>query len=422
MSEIVIHSRQVEMVPIEALKGYDRNARSHPASQVQVLANIVRERGWTNPLLIDDDDVIVAGHGRIEVARKLKMTEVPCVRLSGLTPEQIREVRISDNQTALLSGWDDVLLKLELGELQGLGIDLSLTGFSSLELTGIFSTQEGSTDPDTVPDVPAQPVTQPGDLWRLGDHWLICGDSTDKETVERVLQGQRPHLMVTDPPFGVDYDPEWRDRAAEFSPSMGNRKDTAKGVVMNDHRADWREAWALFPGDVAYVWHADKGASITEIGLKVCGFETRALIIWNKSHLVVGRGHYHSKHEAAWYMVRKGANGHWSGDRKQTTVWDIDKPQKSETGHGTQKPVECMARPLRNNSQPGDRIFEPFAGSFTTGIAAQMNKRIVHAIELDPKYVDVGILRWEQFTGQKATLDGDGRTFEEISAARREVV
>jgi DNA modification methylase len=121
-------------------------------------------------------------------------------------------------------------------------------------------------------------------------------------------------------------------------------------------------------------------------------------------------------------MVRKGANGHWSGDRKQTTVWDIDKPQKSETGHGTQKPVECMARPLRNNSQPGDRIFEPFAGSFTTGIAAQMNKRIVHAIELDPKYVDVGILRWEQFTGQKATLDGDGRTFEEISAARREVV
>ena len=420
MSEIVIHSRQVEMIPIGALKGFNRNARTHPASQIQVLANIVREHGWTTPLLIDDDDVIVAGHGRLEVAQKLKMTEVPCVRLANLTPEQIRMIRVSDNQTGLLSGWDDGLLKLELADLQGLGMDLSLSGFGNLELTGIFSTKEGRTDPDELPAVPEVPVSRLGDLWRLGDHRLASGDCTDPVVVERVLGGYKPPIMITDPPYGVKYDADWRNKAlrADGSPSDGR----AIGKVMNDDRKDWREAWALFPGDVAYCWHADRHASSTQQAFEACGFELRAQIIWAKQQFVIGRGHYHVQHEPAFYMVRKGANGHWSADRKQSTLWQIDKPHKSETGHSTQKPVECMARPLLNHTAPGERVYEPFSGSGTTVIAAQMNKRIAHAIELNPAYVDLAVLRWESFTGEKATLAETGETFEQVKARRSEVI
>jgi len=419
MAEIVIHSRQVEMLPLSDLKGYDKNARTHPDGQVASLANIIRDSGFTNPVLIDDEDVIIAGHGRVLAAKKLKMAEVPCVRVSGLTPEQIKALRLSDNQTGLLSGWDDALLRVELADLQASGFDLSLTGFSSLELTGIFSTQEGNTDPDETPEAPAQPVTRPGDLWKLGDHLIVCGDSTDKATVDRVLDGQKPHLMVTDPPYGVDYNPDWRNGALRKDGSkIGGR---AIGEVANDHRADWREAWALFPGDVAYVWHSGTKAEVVAESLHATGFETRAQIVWNKSVMVIGRGHYHPKHEPCWYMVRKGGNGHWSGDRKQTTVWDIDH-RKSETGHGTQKPVEAMARPIRNNSAPGDHIYEPFSGSGTTIIAAQMNKRVCHAVELMPAYVDVACTRFAAFTGVAPVLVETGETFEEVKARRLEVV
>lgn len=431
MAEIVIHSRQVEMLPLSDLKGYDKNARTHPDGQVASLANIIRDSGFTNPVLIDDEDVIIAGHGRVLAAKKLKMAEVPCVRVSGLTPEQIKALRLSDNQTGLLSGWDDALLRVELADLQASGFDLSLTGFGSLELTGIFSTQEGNTDPDETPEAPAQPVTRPGDLWKLGDHLIVCGDSTDKATVDRVLAGQKPHLMVTDPPYGVNYDPNWRNEVGITREGVAQRIKTGKtvkplraravGLVANDDRADWREAWALFPGDVAYVWHGDRGSSLVEASLHAVGFETRNLIVWNKSQMIIGRGHYHSKHEPCWYMVRKGGNGHWSGDRKQTTVWDIDH-RKSETGHGTQKPVEAMARPIRNNSAPGDHIYEPFSGSGTTIIAAQMNKRVCHAVELMPAYVDVACTRFAAFTGVAPVLVETGETFEEVKARRLEVV
>ncbi len=328
---------------------------------------------------------------------------------------------IADNQLAITgSSWDDVTLKMELADLQGLGFDLGLTGFSSLDLTKIFSTQDGLTDPDEIPEPPANPVSQAGDLWQLGEHRLICGDSTDKATVERVLEGQKPHLCISDPPYGVEYSAQWRNEAmrSDGTPSDGR----AIGKVSNDYRADWREAWALFPGDVIYVWHAGVHAGEVEDSLIACGFEIRSQIIWAKNNIAIGRGHYHWQHEPAFYCVRKGTNGHWSGDRKQSTLWQIDKPHKSETGHSTQKPVECMARPLRNNSSPGDRIYEPFSGSFTTGIAAQMNKRIVHAVEIDPIYVDLGILRWEAFTGLKAVLAETGETFEEVKGRRLEVV
>lgn len=421
MGDVRIHARQVEMLPVEALKGYEKNARTHPDSQIKTLADIIREHGFTSPILIDDQDVIIAGHGRLEAARKLKMTEVPCVRVSGLTPEQVKALRISDNQTGLLSGWDDAMLKFELGSLQADGFDLSLTGFGSLELTGLFSTEEGNTDPDDVPEAPTAPVSVLGDLWLLGDHRLVCGDCTDKATVELVLDGQRPHLMVTDPPYGVSYSAGWRNEAMPQKNDPKRWKDgagRATGAVANDDRADWREAWALFPGDVIYVWHADRHAKQVIESLEACRFRVRSQVIWRKNNIVVGRGHYHYAHEPCWYAVRDGANGHWSGDRKQSTVWDIDKPQKSDSGHSTQKPVEAMARPMRNNSQPGDRVYEPFSGSGTTIIAGQMNKRIVHAVELSPAYVDVAVRRFEEFSGQKAVLADTGETFERVKQRR----
>jgi DNA modification methylase len=253
-----------------------------------------------------------------------------------------------------------------------------------------------------------------------GGHRLLCGDSTVATDVERVLGGVEPHLMVTDPPYGVNYDPIWRVRAARYSHGMGNRIGAgAVGKVQNDDIADWREAWALFPGNVVYCWHGALHSSQAEAALVAVGFVIRSQIIWDKTQLVIGRGDYHWQHEACWYGVRKGKTGHWNGDRKQTTVWAIGKNLKSETGHSTQKPVECMRRPIENNSSAGQAVYEPFSGSGTTIIAAAMTGRACHAIELAPAYVDVGVKRWQEFTGEAAVLDGDGRTFDQVAAERQ---
>src|ERR1700731_1674966 len=281
---------------------------------------------------------------------------------------------------------------------------------------------------DDAPEPPAHPVAEPGDLWVLGRHRLLCGDSTVATDVARVLGGVAPHLMVTDPPYGVNYDPAWRKQAGPSINGTTQRIATgtvikpigarAVGKVVNDDRADWREAWALFPGSVAYIWHAGTKAGIVQDSLAACGFETRSQIIWAKNNFAIGRGHYHCKHEPCWYVVRKGSTASWVGDHSQTTLWQIDKNLKSETGHGTQKPVECMRRPIENNASPGQAVYEPFSGSGTTIIAAEMTGRVCHAIEIAPAYVDVAVKRWQEFTGQQAVLDGDGRSFDDVAAQR----
>jgi DNA modification methylase len=243
-------------------------------------------------------------------------------------------------------------------------------------------------------------------------HRIACGSSTDPATVERALAGVKPHLMVTDPPYGVNYDPEWRARAGV------NTAGAATGQVLNDDNADWQAAWALFPGDVAYVWHAGLFAGVVQDSLMAVGFQMRSQIIWAKNQLVMSRGDYHWQHEPCWYAVRKSRKGHYDGGRSQSTLWQIDKPRRSETGHSTQKPVECMKRPIENNSSPGQAVYEPFSGSGTTIIAAEMTGRCCHAIELNPAYVDVAVKRWQDFTGQTAVLDGDGRAFVEVAAER----
>jgi DNA modification methylase len=403
----------VAYVSLASLVPYSSNARTHSEAQVAQIAASIAEFGWTNPILVDEAGGVIAGHGRILAATKLGMAEVPTITLAGLSAAQKRALVLADNKLALNAGWDNALLADELRALEVDGFDLDVIGFSDDELAALFNTgNAGNGDPDAVPEPPAEPVSVLGDVWLLGKHRLVCGSSTEADDVAKALNGVKPHLMVTDPPYGVEYDPNWRTEAGVNGPGG------AKGKVLNDDKADWREAWALFPGHVAYVWHGGLHAQVVAESLQAAAFQVRAQIIWDKVHLVIGRGDYHWQHEPCWYAVRKGKTGHWSGDRKQTTVWAIEKPRKNETGHGTQKPVECMRRPIENNSKPGDAVYEPFSGSGTTIIAAEMTGRACLAIELNPAYVDVAVKRWQEFAGGVATLEGDGRTFDEIAAAR----
>jgi DNA modification methylase len=407
----------VERRSVESLIPYARNARTHSDEQVAQIAASIREWGWTTPVLVDETGQIIAGHGRVMAARKLGIEEIPVMVASGWSEAQRRAYVLADNQLAANAGWDMDLLKVELGDLGEAGFDLDLIGFSGDMLAGLLEEQtEGLTDADDVPEVPAEPVTVLGDVWTLGRHRIICGSSTEADTVAKLLGDVKPHLMVTDPPYGVEYDADWRNKAKRADGSVIGGK--ALGKVENDDKADWREAWALFPGDVAYVWHAGLFAGTVADSLIECGFKLRSQIIWAKSQFAIGRGDYHWHHEPCWYAVREGRAGHYDGGRKQTTLWQIDKPKKSETGHSTQKPVECMKRPIENNSSPGQAVYEPFSGSGTTIIAGEMTGRHVYAIELNPAYVDVAVKRWQEFTGQEAVHAESGKTFNEMSNAK----
>ncbi|MDQ7831363.1 MAG: DNA modification methylase [Desulfovibrionaceae bacterium] len=396
---------KTESWPIERLVPYVRNPRKND-EQVERMVAAIREFGFRIPVVAKSDGTVVDGHLRLKAARKLGLTEVPVALADELTDVQVKAFRLLANRSANWAAWDEDLLALELEELQAMAFDVSLTGFDLGEIDSLLAkpTTEGLTDPDEVPETPEEPVSKPGDVWILGRHRLMCGDSTSANDVDRLLTGVRPHLMVTDPPYGVEYDPAWRNDA------LSGQKTKRTGAVLNDDRADWREAWALFPGDVAYVWHGALHAATVTESLVACGFGIRSQIIWAKERLVLSRGHYHWMHEPCWYAVKGKA--HWSGDRKQVTVWNIaSKGQDADTIHGTQKPVECMKRPMENNSSPGQAVYEPFSGSGTTIIAAEITGRACLAMELNPAYVDVAVKRWEDFTGEKAVLEGeeDGR-------------
>ena len=421
----------VALVRLTDLAPYDRNARTHPQDQIEEIKASIRAFGFTSPILADLDDggVIAAGHGRhmaleqmLEAEEEIRLPNgkvlpagyVPVIDCSAWTEAQRRAYTLADNKIAANSGWDDELLKIEIGDLLDLADeDAPVLGFSDKELRAFARALDGiEGTEERTPEPPVDPVSRPGDLWVLGDHRLLCGDSTRADDVERLLDGALPHLMVTDPPYGVDYDPAWRNGA-------GASQTKRTGKVLNDDRADWRETWALFPGDVAYVWHGALHATTVAESLSANGFEVRSQIVWVKDRLVLSRGHYHWRHEPCFYAVRTGGKGHWSGDHAQTTVWEIpNRDQDSDTVHGTQKPVECMRRPIANNSVEGDTIYEPFSGSGTTIIAGEIEARWVYAMELSPAYVDVAVMRWQDFTGKTAVLLDDGRTFAEVKEAR----
>ena len=396
---------QVERRPIAVLIPYARNARKHSDAQVAEIAGSIREWGWTIPVLIGEDGRIIAGHGRILAAHKLGIDDVPVMVARGWSEAQKQAYTLADNQIALHGTWDLDLLRVELADLRDQAVDLASLGFGEDEAARIIGPKPGLTDPDDVPEPPAEPITQPGDVWLLGRHRLVCGDATSEVDVSLCLAGVRPHLMVTDPPWGVSYDPDWRNQSA-----IGWSRSRSIGTVQNDDRADWREAWLLFPGDVAYTWSPPGTTQIDHYNsLVAAGFEIRMQIIWAKQHFPVGRGDYHVQHEPCWYAVRKSKTGHWAGDRKQTTLWQVanasafgGQRDDAKTKHSTQKPVECMRRPIENNSSPGQAVYDPFVGSGTTIIAAEMTGRACHAIEISPAYCDVAVLRWEAFTGERA--------------------
>jgi DNA modification methylase len=389
----------VEMWPVARLIPYARNPRRNDAA-IGRMCGAIREFGFRIPVVARSDGTVVDGHLRLKAAQQLGLDEVPVALADDLSETQIRAFRLLANRSASWAEWDDALLTLELQDLQDVGYDLGLTGFDVAELRSLLddAPATGLTDEDVVPATPISPLTKPGDLILLGPHRLLCGDATRAVDVARLLDGARPHLMVTDPPYGVDYDPCWRNDA-------GVSSTRRTGKVANDDRADWREAWALFPGDVVYVWHAAVHATTVSASLIACGFDVRAQVIWSKSRFALGRGDYHWQHEPCWYAVRRCARSHWQGARDQSTLWSIAATgaEDAATPHGTQKPAEAMRRPIVNNSARGDAVYDPFCGSGTTLIAAETVDRVCLAIELEPAYCDVTAERWQAFTGQSAT-------------------
>jgi len=415
-------AEQVELWPIERLIPYANNPRLHSAVDIKRIAASILKWGWTNPVLADEHGVLIAGHCRVAAGAMSGLTvPIPVIVAHGWSEEEKQAYRLADNELAARASWDRDLLRNELHDLKFSGFDLELIGFEPDRLEDILAGlgSSGLTDPDSTPETSENPVTQTGDVWLLGDHRIGCGDSTSAADVEPVLAGSRPDLMVTDPPYGIDYDPSWRAQCSRDTNRLARRK------VLNDDSADWRQAYALFTGDVACVWHAAPLGDVAAVGLATCGFQLRAQIIWAKQHFALSRGDYHWKHECCWYAVREGKTSYWQGDRTQTTVWEIangnpfgNRQREQSFGHGTQKPVECMRRPIVNNSRPGQLVYDPFLGLGTSLIAAEMTGRSCCGLEISPRYVDVILRRWQAFTGRTAIHQASDQSFDERAASR----
>lgn len=406
---------RVEQRAVGELRAYEANPRKLPQAAIDKVARSIKEFGFQQPIVVDPQGVIIAGHTRHQAAQKLGLEQVPVI-VADLPEDKARAYRLADNRTAQETSWLDDLLADELGALAALDFDLDAIGFDEHELKRLMDDDELLEAAEQTPDVPDDPVTSLGELWLLGDHRVYCGDATDKEHVGKLLAGLapgKPHLMVTDPPYGVSYDATWRGKAGHATKGA-NRQ----GKVAQDDKADWREAWVNFPGRIAYVWHGGLYAGVVADSLMACEFALRAQIIWKKTVMAMSRGDYHWQHEPCWYAVRN--SGNWTGDRKQTTVWEFPSPihimsgsKEDKTKHPTQKPIDCMRKPIWNNSAKGDAVYDPFLGSGTTLIAAEMEGRKCYGLEIHPPYVDVIIKRWQDFTGQDATRV-DGVTFNRL--------
>lgn len=398
-------AEKVSIKPLKDLIPYARNSRKHSNAQIDQIAASMREWGWTNPVLVDENNTILAGHGRVMAAQKLGIENCPVIIAAGWSDDKKRAYVIADNKISENSSWDEDLLKIEIDDLGG--FDVSLLGFSDKEITQLLQNVQSVDGEDDVPEISDRVASSMGQVWLMGNHKIMCGDSTNADDVRRLLSNVRPTLMVTDPPYGVEYDASWRNK-------LNGRSDTANGKVLNDDQADWSAAYRLFEGDVGYIWHATSFQHVVYKGIIESGFEVRANIVWVKNKFAISRGHYHYQHEPCFYICRKGKSANWMGDRKQSTVWNIDKNKKSETGHSTQKPVECMRRPIVNNSSPGQVVYEPFSGSGTTIIAAELTGRSCYAIELNPDYVDVAVKRWQTLTGGEAVDSITGVSFNDL--------
>lgn len=386
-----ILNERLEMADLKKIKPHPKNARK---GDVELLGNLIEVNGFYGALVVQrSTGHILVGNHRYKAALEKGAKQLPVLYVD-VDDDRAQRILAGDNRSNDLAGYDDQLLAELLGDIQAmLG-----TGFDDDDYRALLGDEgkKGRTDPDDVPEPPKKAVTKKGDLWHLGPHRLLCGDSTEPADVGRLLADGSPGLMVTDPPYGVDYDPTWRKDAADrgaigFSPS-------ALGKVENDTRADWSEAWALFPGAVVYVWHGAFFSGLVAKSLASSGFQMRAQVIWRKPSFAISRGHYNWQHETCWYGVRKGSAARFIGSKSETTVWEAGRAEANE--HGTQKPVEIMERPMRNHKS--EEVYDPFLGSGTSLIAAHRVGRICYGMEISPRYCDVVVERWQDFTGEKA--------------------
>lgn len=394
-------AKTIEWLETKGLIPYAKNSRTHSEAQVAQIAGSIKEFGFNNPVLVDEDNGIIAGHGRVMAAQKLGLQAVPCIRLAHLSDTQRKAYVIADNRLALNAGWDDQMLTLELQELDGEDFDLSLLGFEADELNALLNPikeTEGLTDEDAVPEVPEEPKTKPGDIYQLGRHRLMCGDSTSIDAVEKLMDGQLADILITDPPYNVAYEGKTKEAL------------TIKNDEMSDDqfRQFLRDAFVaadtvMKSGAVFYIWHADSEGYNFRGACKDTNWKVRQCLIWNKDTMVMGRQDYHWKHEPCLYGWKDGAGHLWATDRKQVTIIECKRPKRNDV-HPTMKPVELIEYQLLNNTKGQDIVLDLFGGSGSTMIAAEKNGRTARLMELDPKYCDVIVKRWEDFTGQKAEL------------------
>ena len=409
-------STHIERWPTEKLVPYARNARTHSEEQVAQIAASIVEFGFTNPILAGSDGVIVAGHGRLAAAQKLGLDTVPVVVLDHLTSTQRRALIIADNRIAENAGWDDAMLRIELQSLQEDGFNLDITGFDADALAEIMAGEEttvdGQTDDDAVPEVPVTPISRPGDVWELGNHRLVCGDATDPKSYELLMADAQANMVFTDPPYNVDY--------------ANSAKDKMRGKdrpILNDNLGDGFYDFllaALTPmlercAGATYIAMSSSELDTLQSSFRAAGGKWSTFIIWAKNTFTLGRADYQRQYEPILYGWPEGENRHWCGDRDQGDVWNIKKPQKNDL-HPTMKPVELVERAIRNSSRPGDIVLDPFGGSGTTLIAAEKTGRIGWLIELDPKYVDVIVRRWQDWSGQEAYRELDAVKFNDLAA------
>ena len=378
----------IKEIEIDRLIPYSNNARTHSDEQVAQIAASIKEFGFTNPVLVDGDNGIIAGHGRVQAARKLQLKSVPTIDLSYLTPVQRKAYILADNKLSLNAGWDVELLQGELAGLDALEFDLSLTGFSDSELAGFLDTNEGLTDPDDVPDVPDEPVTKLGDIYTLGNHRLMCGDSTSVDAMDKLMAGQKADMIFTDPPYGVNYDGGSKKRDKLIDDHVGTDIYTDSVPIM-----------AMYCTGPIYTWYAGTKPKGLYNAVEAVG-DIHSLIIWKKNNSTFNMGiNYKQKHEPCLYWKPKNTTLKWSGGSKEDTVWEI-KRESINNFHPTQKPVELSERAIGNHSV--GLVLDLFGGSGSTLIGCERLNRNARIMELEPKYCDVIVKRWEDFTGKVA--------------------
>ena len=408
-------STAIKKISVSDLIPYANNSRTHSDEQVLQIASSIKEFGFINPVIVDGENGIIAGHGRVMAAKKLGLMDVPCVDASHLSEAQKKAYIIADNKLALNAGWDDDILRIELDMLTELDFDLSLTGFSDEELQAICQVEELAPEYEEdadgeVIEPPPEPKTKDGDVWILGKHRLMCGDSTSIDALEKLCNNQLVDMWLTDPPYNVAYEGKTKEALTIKNDSMPDE----------DFRQFLRDCYVaadavMKPGAVFYIWHADLEGYNFRGAAKDAGWKVRQCLIWNKSSLVMSRQDYHWKHEPCLYGWKEGAGHLWASDRKQTTVLNFDRPGRNGE-HPTMKPVELFSYCLLNNTKGGDIVLDSFGGSGTTIIACERDGRVGYLMELNPKYCDVIINRWQTLTGKEAILESTGETYNDTAA------